>query len=114
MIFIFFLGFLIAILILTPEGISAVKAALANKLQRTINIALGSSTSTIGMTVPVILAISLITGRTIELGLEPLEIVLLSLTLLLSVVSFGTGRTTVLQGIVHLILFASYIVLIFD
>jgi Ca2+:H+ antiporter len=107
-------GFLIAILILTPEGISAVKAALANKLQRTINIALGSSTSTIGMTVPVILAISLITGRTIELGLEPLEIVLLSLTLLLSVVSFGTGRTTVLQGIVHLILFASYIVLIFD
>lgn len=107
-------GFLIAILILTPEGISAVKAALANKLQRTINIALGSSTSTIGMTVPMILAISLITGRTIELGLEPLEIVLLSLTLLLSVVTFGTGRTTVLQGIVHLILFASYIVLIFD
>jgi len=107
-------GFLIAILILTPEGISAVKAALANKLQRTINIALGSSTSTIGMTVPMILAISLITGRTIELGLEPLEIVLLSLTLLLSVVSFGTGRTTVLQGTVHLILFASYIVLIFD
>ena len=66
------------------------------------------------MTVPVILAISLITGRTIELGLEPLEIALLSLTLLLSVVSFGTGRTTVLQGIVHLILFSSYIVLIFD
>ncbi len=107
-------GFLIAILILTPEGISAVKAALANKLQRTVNIALGSATSTIGMTVPVILAISLITGRTIELGLEPLEIVLLSLTLLISVVTFGTGRTTVLQGIVHLILFASYIVLIFD
>jgi Ca2+:H+ antiporter len=107
-------GFLIAILILTPEGISAVKAALANKLQRTVNIALGSSTSTIGMTVPMILAISLITGRTIELGLEPLEIVLLSLTLLMSVVTFGTGRTTVLQGIVHLILFASYIVLIFD
>jgi len=107
-------GFLIAILILTPEGISAVKAALANKLQRTINIALGSATSTIGMTVPVILAISLITGRTIELGLEPLEIALLAVTLLLSVVSFGTGRTTVLQGIVHLILFASYIVLIFD
>jgi len=66
------------------------------------------------MTVPVILAISLITGRTIELGLEPLEIALLAVTLLLSVVSFGTGRTTVLQGIVHLILFASYIVLIFD
>lgn len=107
-------GFLVAILVLSPEGMSAIKAALANKLQRTINIALGSSTSTIGMTVPVILAISLITGRTLELGLEPLEIVLLALTLLLSVISFGTGRTNVLQGVVHLILFASYVVLIFD
>ncbi len=107
-------GFLVAVLILTPEGISGVKAALTNNLQRTINIALGSATSTIGMTVPAILAISLITGRTIELGLDPLEIALLSLTLFLSVVSFGTGRTTVLHGVVHLILFASYIVLIFD
>jgi len=107
-------GFLIAILVLSPEGMSAIKAALANRLQRTINIALGSATSTIGMTVPVILAISLITGRPLELGLEPLEIVLLTLTLLLSVVSFGTGRTNVLQGMVHLIVFASYVVLIFD
>ena len=107
-------GFLIAILVLSPEGMSAIKAALANQLQRTINIALGSATSTIGMTIPVILAISLITDRPLELGLEPLEIVLLTLTLLLSVVSFGTGRTNVLQGIVHLIVFASYVVLIFD
>lgn len=107
-------GFLIAILVLSPEGMSAIKAALANQLQRTINIALGSATSTIGMTIPVILAISLITGRPLELGLEPLEIVLLTLTLLLSVVSFGTGRTNVLQGMVHLIVFASYVVLIFD
>lgn len=107
-------GFVIAILILSPEGMSAIKAALDNKLQRTINIALGSATSTIGMTVPVILAISLITGHSLELGLEPVEIVLLALTLLLSVVSFGTGRTNVLQGVVHLILFASFIVLIFD
>ena len=107
-------GFLIAILILSPEGMSAIKAALANRLQRTLNIALGSATSTIGMTVPVILAISLITGHPLELGLEPLEIVLLALTLLLSVVSFGTGRTNMLQGVVHLIVFASYVVLIFD
>jgi Ca2+:H+ antiporter len=107
-------GFLIAILILSPEAMSAIKAALDNQLQRTINIALGSATSTIGMTVPVILAISFITGRTLELGLESLDIVMLSLTLLLSVLSFGTGRTNVLQGVVHLILFASYVVLIFD
>jgi Ca2+:H+ antiporter len=107
-------GFLIAILVLSPEGMSAIKAALANQLQRTINIALGSATSTIGMTIPVILTISLITDRPLELGLEPLEIVLLTLTLLLSVVSFGAGRTNVLQGMVHLIVFASYVVLIFD
>jgi len=107
-------GFLVAVLILSPEGMSAVKAALSNQLQRTINISLGSATSTIGMTVPVILAISIITGRTIELGLAPVDIVLLAITLLLSVVSFGTGRTTVLHGVVHLIIFASYVVLIFD
>ena len=107
-------GFLVAVLILSPEGMSAVKAALGNQLQRTINISLGSATSTIGMTVPVILAISIITGRTIELGLAPVDIVLLAITLLLSVVSFATGRTTVLHGVVHLIIFASYVVLIFD
>lgn len=107
-------GLLIAVLVLSPEGMSAVKAAIDNQLQRTMNIALGSATSTIGMTVPVVLAISLITGRTLELGLESLDIVLLALTLLLSVVSFATGRTNVLQGIVHLILFFSYVLLIFD
>ena len=107
-------GFVIAILILSPEGISTINSVLDNKLQRPINIAPGSATSTIGMTVPVILAISLITGRSLKLGLEPVEIVLLALTLLLSVVSFGTGRTNVLQGVVHLILFASFVVLIFD
>ncbi len=107
-------GFLIAILILSPEGMSAIKAALNNQLQRTINIALGSSTSTIGMTVPVILAISLLTGRPLELGLDPLEVVLLILTLMMSTITFATGRTNVLQGVVHLIVFVSYVVLIFD
>jgi len=107
-------GFLIAILVLSPEGMSAIKAALANQLQRTLNIALGSATSTIGMTVPVILAISLLTGRPLELGLEPVEMVLLALTLLLSVINFGARRTNVLQGLVHLIVFAAYVVLIFD
>ena len=107
-------GFLVAVLVLTPEAIAAGKAALANKLQRTVNIALGSGLSTIGLTIPAVLCISLVTGRTIELGLEPTDIVLLVLTLLVSVVNFGAGRTNVLQGAVHLIIFVSYIVLIFD
>ncbi|MEM7145545.1 MAG: calcium:proton antiporter [Verrucomicrobiota bacterium] len=107
-------GFLVAILVLSPEGMSAIKAARANQLQRTVNIALGSTTSTIGMTLPVVLTISFLTGRHLELGLQPLEIVLLALTLLTSVISFVTGRTNVQQGIVHLVLFFTYVVLIFD
>lgn len=107
-------GLLVAVLILAPEGMSAVKAALKNQLQRTLNIALGASTSTIGMTVPVILGISLVTGRPLELGLDPLGMVFLALTLGLSIITFTTGRTNVLQGIVHLIVFVTYVVLIFD
>lgn len=107
-------GFLVASLVLAPEGLSALQAARANRLQRTINILLGSATSTIGMTVPVVLAIGLVSGRTLELGLEPTDIVMLALTLITSVITLGTGRTTLLQGVVHLILFAAYIMLIFD
>ena len=107
-------GFLVAILVLSPEGLSALRAARNNRLQRTINILLGSATSTIGMTVPVVLAIGFISGRTLELGLEPSDIAMLTLTLLTSVITLGTGKTTLLQGVVHLILFAAYIMLIFD
>ncbi|MCP4289297.1 MAG: calcium:proton antiporter [Gammaproteobacteria bacterium] len=107
-------GFLVAILVLSPEGVAAVKAALANKLQRTMNIALGSALSTIGLTIPAILAISLITGKHVELGLEEPEIFLLLFTLLVSIVNFNSERTNVLHGFVHMILFITYIVLIFD
>ena len=107
-------GFLVATLVLSPEGLSALRAALSNRLQRTINILLGSATSTIGMTVPVVLAIGFFSGRTLELGLEPTDIAMLTLTLLTSVITLGTGKTTLLQGVVHLILFAAYVMLIFD
>ena len=107
-------GFLVAALVLAPEGLSAARAALANQLQRTVNISLGSSLSTMALTIPAVLAISLTTGRTVELGLEPVEIILLLLTLFVSIVTFGGGRTNVLQGAVHLILFLTYAVLIFD
>jgi len=107
-------GFLVAILVLSPEGLGAAKAAIANKLQRTVNIALGSALATIGLTIPAVLVISLFTGRTIELGLEPVEIVLLILTLLVCTVNFVTERTNVLKGAVHMIIFVSYIILIFD
>lgn len=103
-----------AVLILSPEGMAAVEAALANRLQRTMNIALGSTLSTIGLTIPAVLGISLLIGKHIELGLEEPEIHLLLITFLVAVVNFNSERTNVLQGVVHLILFVSYIVLIFD
>ena len=107
-------GLLVAILVLSPEGVAAVKAALANRLQRTMNIALGSALSTIGLTIPAVLAIGIITGNKVELGLEEAEILLLVLTLIVSIVNLNSERTNVLQGVVHLILFLTYIVLIFD
>jgi Ca2+:H+ antiporter len=107
-------GFLVAVLVLAPEGVSALRAALDNRLQRTINILLGSATSTIGMTVPVVLTIGLVSGRTLELGLESADIVMLTLTLFTSVITLATGRTTLLQGVIHLIIFAAYIMLMFD
>jgi len=107
-------GFLVAILVLAPEGLGAIKAALANRLQRTVNIALGSALSTIGMTIPAVLIISLVTGYTVELGLQAVDAILLMLTILITTIHFGATRTNVLQGVVHLILFFSYVVLIFD
>ena len=107
-------GFLVAILVLSPEGVAAIKAALANRLQRTVNIALGSALSPIGLTIPAVLVISMVTGKAVELGLDPANLYLLILTLLVSIVNFTSERTNVLHGIVHLTLFFTYVVLIFD
>ena len=79
-----------------------------------MNITLGSTLSTIGLTIPAVLAIGMFTGKRVELGLEEPEVYLLLLTLLVSIVNLNSERTNVLQGIVHLILFFTYIVLIFD
>jgi Ca2+:H+ antiporter len=107
-------GVMIAALVATPEAISAVRAARANRLQRSVNIFLGSVLATIGLTVPSMLVISHLTGRTIILGVQNAYEVLLPLTLVVSVVTFASGRTNVLQGAVHLILFAAYVMLIFQ
>jgi len=107
-------GVLIAILVLAPEGLTAFNAALANHLQRAVNVCLGSALATIGLTIPAVLAIGLITGRDVELGLTQVETVLLILTLFVSGLTFGGGRTNVLQGVVHLLLFVVYVMLIFS
>jgi Ca2+:H+ antiporter len=107
-------GVLVASLILGPEGVAAIEAARSESMQRTMNILLGSALSTIGLTVPVVLALGLVRGQRVELGLEAPEITLLACTVLVSVVNFTHGRTNRMQGLVHLCLFVTYIALIFD
>jgi len=107
-------GFLVAALILAPESLAAVRAALANQLQRAINLLLGSVLASISLTIPAVLAIGLFTDRTVVLGLEPVDVLLLVLTLGISTLTFGSGRTNILLGAVHLLLFFSYLILIFE
>jgi Ca2+:H+ antiporter len=107
-------GMAMALLVATPEAIGAVRAANADDLQRSVNIFLGSVLSTIGLTVPAMLTISYLLGREITLGLQSTDFVMLLLSLAVSVVTFSSGRTNVLQGAVHLILFAAYLLLIFQ
>ena len=107
-------GFVVALLVLAPEGLAACKAALQNTLQRTVNIVLGSALATIGLTVPAALCISALTGKHINLGLGPVELVLLFATFFSSVLVFAGNRTNMLAGSVHLVLFTAYAALIFD
>ena len=107
-------GVLIAILVLAPEGLAAIKSALADRLQRSVNICLGSALATIGLTVPAILMIGLFSDKLVILGLDPVDSVLLVTTLIVSMVTFANSKTNIIHGIVHLILFITYLVMIFD
>lgn len=107
-------GVLIASLVATPEAISAVRAALANHVQRSVNIFLGSVLATIGLTIPVMLIISFFLGRPLVLGLQHTDEIMLLLTLAVSMITFASGRTNILQGLVHLVLFIGYVLLIFQ
>lgn len=102
-------GIIIAGLVLTPEGLAAVRAARANRLQTSLNLALGSALATIGLTIPAVAIVSIVLAQPLTLGLGAKEQVMLVLTLVLSIITLGTGRTTVLQGIVHLVIFAAFL-----
>jgi Ca2+:H+ antiporter len=102
-------GIVIATLVLLPEGLAALRAARANRLQTSLNLALGSALASIGLTIPAVAVVSIVLDQPIELGLGAKDQVLLALTLLVGVVTLGTGRTTVLQGIVHLVIFAVFL-----
>jgi Ca2+:H+ antiporter len=106
-------GAMIAALVLTPEGIGAIGATLRNQLQRSINILLGSVLATIGLTIPAVLTIGLVTNRSVTLGVQGGNLPLLLLTLAVSAVTFTSRKTNILQGCVHLLLFAVFVLLIF-
>ena len=102
-------GVIIAALVLLPESVAAVRAALANRLQTSLNLGLGSALATIGLSIPAVAALSLWVGLPIALGLDSKSIVLLFLTLIVASLSLGTGRTTILQGVVHLVILGVYL-----
>jgi Ca2+:H+ antiporter len=104
-------GIVIAALVLLPETGAAARAARANRLQSSMNLAIGSALACIGLTVPVVVLASVALGLPLVLGLEPKDVVMLGLTFLVSAVTLGTGRTYVMQGAVHLVLFAAYLFL---
>jgi len=106
-------GAIIAALVLSPEGLGGITASLHNQLQRSINILFGSVLATIGLTIPAVLMIGLLTKRPVALGLQGGNLPLLLLTLAVSVVTFTSRKTNVLQGCIHLLLFAVFVLLIF-
>jgi Ca2+:H+ antiporter len=108
-----FAGILVALLILLPESVAAISAARKNDLQKSINLALGSSLATIGLTIPAVAEAAYVLDKTLVLGLEQREMVLLAMTLILSMLTFGTGRTNILFGLVHMLVFAVFVFMVF-
>src|ERR1700722_3762638 len=108
-----FAGVLVALLILLPESVAAIAAARNNDLQKSINLALGSSVATIGLTIPAVAVAAYALDKQLVLGLNEQEMVLLVMTFILSMLTFGTGRTNILFGLVHVVVFVVFVFLVF-
>jgi Ca2+:H+ antiporter len=100
-----FVGVVIAAIVLLPEGIAAAKSAMLNRLQNSINLALGSAVASIGLTIPTVAILAMALDQNPSLGISPANMTLLVLTLFVATLTLGTGRTTVLQGAIHLVIF---------
>jgi Ca2+:H+ antiporter len=108
-----FAGVVVALLILLPESVAAVSAARKDDLQKSINLALGSSLSTIGLTVPAVAVAAYAFDKQLALGLSPQNSTELLLTFVLSMLTFMTGRTNILFGLIHIVVFAVFLLLVF-
>nr|WP_315392354.1 ionic transporter y4hA [uncultured Duganella sp.] len=102
-------GIIIAAVVLLPEGIAAYQAARANRLQTSLNLALGSALASIGLTIPAVAIVSIMNGWTLTLGIDIKSTVLLMLSIIVTSLSLGSGRTTIMQGTVLLMIFAVYL-----
>ena len=105
------IGIAIALLVLMPETWAAVRAARANRLQTSMNLAIGSALASIGLTIPVVAVGSVALGIPLVLGIESKDLVMLALTFVVSAVTLGTGRTHMMQGAVHVVIFAAFLFL---
>lgn len=107
-------GLVVTLLVLAPEGLSAIRAALHNRVQRSINICLGSALSTIALTIPSVLMASAWLGHSLILGVNQLNVTLLYATLIVAFITFVSGRANLLQGTVHIMLFLAYLFFMFN
>jgi Ca2+:H+ antiporter len=105
------IGVVIALLVLLPETVAAIRAALANRLQTSLNLAFGSALASIGLSIPAVAVVSVWLGLPLQLGIEGKDLVLLMLTFAVAIMTVADGRTTVMQGAVHLVLFAAFLFL---
>jgi Ca2+:H+ antiporter len=104
-------GILVAMIVLLPETWAAIRAARANRLQTSMNLAIGSALASIGLTIPVVVTAAVMFNLPLELGLEPKDMALLALTFVVSAITLGSGRTNLMQGAVHLVIFAAFLFL---
>lgn len=107
-------GVLIAAIVFLPESITSVRAAVSGELQRTINLCHGALVSTVGLTIPAVLVIGMLTGQTVVLAESPADLLLLGVTLLLSIATFSAKRVTAVHGTAHLALFFVYVLVVFS
>jgi Ca2+:H+ antiporter len=108
-----FSGIVVALLVLLPESVAAISAARHDKLQKSINLSLGSALATISLTIPAVALVAYLLDKPLALGLAPREMVLMAMTFVLSMLTFGTGLTNILFGMVHLLVFAVFLLMVF-
>jgi Ca2+:H+ antiporter len=106
-------GVIVAAIVLLPESGAALRAAAHNRMQSAINLALGSGVASIGLTVPTVAAVTWFFGQPLTLGISAGHSVLLALGFAVAMLTYGTGRTNILSGIVHLVLAATFVFTIF-